>query len=61
MDALTRIGQELGGPEWVQGPGGNVSVKEGDMLHVKASGKRLRDMMSWIREAKKDSSDPGAR
>ena len=44
MDALTRIGQELGGPDWVQGPGGNVSVKEGDMLHVKASGKRLRDM-----------------
>jgi ketol-acid reductoisomerase len=24
-------------------------------------GKRLRDMMSWIREAKKDSSDPNAR
>lgn len=44
MDALARIGQELGGPDWVQGPGGNVSVKEGELLHVKASGKRLRDM-----------------
>ncbi|HSN93303.1 MAG TPA: ketol-acid reductoisomerase [Anaeromyxobacteraceae bacterium] len=28
---------------------------------IEEVGKRLRDMMSWIREAKKDSSDPGAR
>src|SRR5512138_2251561 len=28
---------------------------------VEQVGKRLRDMMSWIREAKKDSSDPNAR
>ncbi len=44
VEILTRIGQSLGGPEWVQGPGGNVSVKDGDTLYVKASGKRLRDM-----------------
>jgi ribulose-5-phosphate 4-epimerase/fuculose-1-phosphate aldolase len=44
MDDLKRLGEALGGPEWVQGPGGNVSVKEGEMLYVKASGKRLRDM-----------------
>ncbi len=28
---------------------------------IEEVGKRLRDMMSWIREAKKDSSDPGSR
>ena len=28
---------------------------------IEEVGKKLRDMMSWIREAKKDSSDPGAR
>jgi ketol-acid reductoisomerase len=28
---------------------------------IEEVGKRLRDMMSWIREAKKDSSDPNAR
>jgi ketol-acid reductoisomerase len=28
---------------------------------IEQVGKRLRDMMSWIREAKKDSSDPNAR
>ncbi len=28
---------------------------------IEEVGKRLRDMMSWIREAKKDSSDPGTR
>lgn len=44
MDAMKRIGEALGGPEWVQGPGGNVSVKEGGTLYVKASGKRLRDL-----------------
>lgn len=44
MDALRRIGEALGGAEWVQGPGGNVSVKEGATLFVKASGKRLRDL-----------------
>lgn len=44
MDALRRIGKALGGAEWVQGPGGNVSIKEGATLFVKASGKRLSDM-----------------
>ncbi|HET7755219.1 MAG TPA: ketol-acid reductoisomerase [Anaeromyxobacteraceae bacterium] len=28
---------------------------------IEEVGKRLRDMMSWIREAKKDSSDPNAK
>jgi ketol-acid reductoisomerase len=28
---------------------------------IEEVGKRLRDMMSWIREVKKDSSDPNAR
>ena len=28
---------------------------------IEEVGKRLRDMMSWIREAKKDSSEPGTR
>jgi ketol-acid reductoisomerase len=28
---------------------------------IEEVGTRLRDMMSWIREAKKDSSDPGSR
>jgi ketol-acid reductoisomerase len=28
---------------------------------IEEVGRKLRDMMSWIREAKKDSSDPGAR
>jgi ribulose-5-phosphate 4-epimerase/fuculose-1-phosphate aldolase len=44
MDELRGLGEALGGPEWVQGPGGNVSVKMGDVLAVKASGKRLRDL-----------------
>jgi ketol-acid reductoisomerase len=36
--------------------------REAERIHpIEEVGKRLRDMMSWIREAKKDSSDPGAR
>ncbi|MFT3916333.1 MAG: ketol-acid reductoisomerase [Anaeromyxobacteraceae bacterium] len=36
--------------------------REAERTHpIEEVGKRLRDMMSWIREAKKDSSDPGAR
>jgi len=36
--------------------------REAEAAHpIEEVGKRLRDMMSWIREAKKDSSDPGAR
>jgi ketol-acid reductoisomerase len=36
--------------------------REAEKAHpIEEVGKRLRDMMSWIREAKKDSSDPGAR
>jgi len=37
-------------------------LREAERNHpIEEVGKRLRDMMSWIREAKKDSSDPGAR
>ncbi len=37
-------------------------LREGERAHpVEQVGKSLRDMMSWIREMKKDSSDPGAR
>jgi ketol-acid reductoisomerase len=36
--------------------------REAEQAHpIEEVGKRLRDMMSWIREAKKDSSDPNAR
>ena len=36
--------------------------REAEKAHpIEEVGKRLRDMMSWIREAKKDSSDPNAR
>jgi ketol-acid reductoisomerase len=36
--------------------------REAESAHpIEEVGKRLRDMMSWIREAKKDSSDPNAR
>lgn len=43
-DELTRLGRALGGPEYAQGPGGNVSLKDDTTLWVKASGRRLRDM-----------------
>jgi ketol-acid reductoisomerase len=37
-------------------------LREQDRAHpIEEVGKRLRDMMSWIRDAKKDSSDPNAR
>jgi ketol-acid reductoisomerase len=37
-------------------------LRQAEAAHpIEEVGKRLRDMMSWIREAKKDSSDPGAR
>jgi len=37
-------------------------LREAERNHpIEEVGKRLRDMMSWIREAKKDSSEPGAR
>jgi len=37
-------------------------LRETERAHpIEEVGKRLRDMMSWIREAKKDSSDPNAR
>lgn len=41
---LAILGRDLGGPRWVQGPGGNVSVKDGGTLFVKASGTLLRDV-----------------
>jgi ketol-acid reductoisomerase len=37
-------------------------LREQERSHpIEEVGKRLRDMMSWIRDAKKDSSDPNAR
>jgi len=37
-------------------------LREAERNHpIEEVGRRLRDMMSWIREAKKDSSDPGSR
>ncbi|HUK65468.1 MAG TPA: ketol-acid reductoisomerase [Anaeromyxobacteraceae bacterium] len=37
-------------------------LREAERTHpIEEVGKRLRDMMSWIREAKKDSSEPGTR
>jgi ketol-acid reductoisomerase len=37
-------------------------LREQERAHpIEEVGKRLRDMMSWIRDAKKDSSDPNAR
>lgn len=49
-ERLGELGRALGGMRWVQGPGGNVSIKEGgkeggDLL-VKASGVRLADVGS---------------
>jgi len=36
--------------------------REAERIHpIEEVGKKLRDMMSWIRDAKKDSSDPNAR
>lgn len=43
---LDALGRALGGMRWVQGPGGNVSVKHGGNLFVKASGVRLTDVAS---------------
>jgi ketol-acid reductoisomerase len=38
------------------------AFREQEKVHpIEKVGKELRDMMSWIREAKKDSSDPNAR
>jgi ribulose-5-phosphate 4-epimerase/fuculose-1-phosphate aldolase len=43
--ALGEVGRALAALRWVQGPGGNVSVKTDDgSLLVKASGKRLIDV-----------------
>ncbi|HEY7725585.1 MAG TPA: ketol-acid reductoisomerase, partial [Anaeromyxobacteraceae bacterium] len=37
-------------------------LREAERSHpIEEVGKKLRDMMSWIREARKDSSDPNAR
>jgi len=37
-------------------------LREKEKTHpIEEVGKKLRDMMSWIRDAKKDSSDPNAR
>lgn len=44
MDELIDLGARLGGVEYAQGPGGNVSLKQDDTLLVKASGRRLRDL-----------------
>ena len=44
MNDLKTLGECLGGVDWAQGPGGNVSVKDDGTLFVKASGRRLRDL-----------------
>jgi ribulose-5-phosphate 4-epimerase/fuculose-1-phosphate aldolase len=44
MNELVELARALGGIHDVQGPGGNVSIKRGDELVVKASGVRLRDL-----------------
>ncbi len=44
LQELQQLGLALGGDAWVQGPGGNLSIKAGDRLLVKASGVRLRDV-----------------
>lgn len=44
MDSLVKLGRELGSAHFAQGPGGNVSVKANGRLHVKASGRRLREL-----------------
>ena len=41
---LIRVGHALAGLAWVQGPGGNLSVKDGQTLAIKASGTRLADV-----------------
>ncbi len=41
---IIRLGRALGGLDMVQGPGGNVSLKDGDNVTIKASGVRLRDL-----------------
>ncbi len=46
--ALSRVCREAGSrpPLWTQGAGGNVSVKQGDRLFIKASGLRLDEVAS---------------
>lgn len=41
---LIQLGEALSGLAWVQGPGGNLSVKDATTLVVKASGTRLGEM-----------------
>lgn len=41
LKPLVALGHTLAGLRWVQGPGGNLSLKEAGMLAVKASGARL--------------------
>lgn len=46
LDALRGLAARIGAdPLQIQGPGGNVSLKEGDRLIVKASGARLADAL----------------
>ncbi len=44
VQPLLALGRQLSGLAWVQGPGGNLSVKLGQTLAVKASGTRLGDL-----------------
>ncbi len=44
VQPLIQLGQQLSGLAWVQGPGGNLSVKNSQTLAVKASGTRLGDL-----------------
>ncbi len=43
---LARISAELGSdPMYIQGPGGNTSIKDGDVMWIKASGTNLADAL----------------
>ncbi len=49
---LAAMGRALGGLRWVQGPGGNCSVKVGGELWVKASGTRFAEVAGPTGHAK---------
>ncbi len=54
---LHELGTALGAPSWVQGPGGNISIKADGVLWVKASGKRLADVAAADGHARVDLGD----
>lgn len=42
VELSQRVGRNI--PTWTQGPGGNISEKIGDIIYIKATGKRLDDV-----------------